>query len=323
MNADVEALVKLSKSPLNTEPGPPGLASALLEFKDLVTLALPERKRHLPWLPEGGNAMVYGPRGIGKTFFELGLGAALTTGTPFLKWAGGDPVGVLYVDGEMQLDELRERMTKFLIGPPKAPLRFLSSEMVYHRLHRDIVLSSDEVREEIISILDVHPDIRVLILDNVSCLFAGIDEDKKRDWEPIAAWLIRLRHRGLATVLVHHAGKGGQQRGTSGREDSLDTVIHLDRPSTHEANDGCHFELKFTKCRSVKGEAVGPLDVKLMEQNGSLIWTYKSLERSKEDQLRELLSDGVTNNTEIAEALGITRTYVWKLRKKIDKEEPR
>ncbi len=52
---------------------PPGLASALLEYKDLVTLDLPERKKHLPWLPEGGNVMAYGPRGVGKTFFQLGF----------------------------------------------------------------------------------------------------------------------------------------------------------------------------------------------------------------------------------------------------------
>ncbi len=219
----------------------------------------------------------------------------------------------------MPLSELRERMTALLPGPPKAPLHFLSSEMVYHKLKRDLILSSEEVRDEVIGILDAHPEIRVLIFDNISCLFAGLDEDKKRDWEPIAGWFIRLRHRGLATVLVHHAGKGGQQRGTSGREDALDTVILLDRPSAHEANDGCHFELKFTKSRSVKGKEVGPLDVKLTEKDGVPTWTCEDLEVSKEDQVRDLLTEGLTSNAEIAEALGITRAYVWKLRKKIEK----
>lgn len=118
---------------------------------------------------------------------------------------------------------------------------------------------------------------------------------------------------------MHHSGKGGQQRGTSGREDALDTVIHLDRPSSHEAKDGCHFEVKFTKCRSVKGKDVGPLDVKLTDMGKPLTWTYKDLELSKDDEVRALLADGLTSNAEIAEALGITRAYVWKLRKKIEK----
>lgn len=311
------AFAEAAQSLPNGVPPPIGLQSALLEYRELVTLDLPARKHYLPRFPEGGNAMLYGPRGIGKTFFELGLAASLVTGTPFLKWPISDPVGVLYVDGEMQLDELRGRMTDLLPEPPKAPLHFLSSEMVYHRLYRDLLLSSEAVRDEALTILDARPEIRVLIFDNISCLFSGIDEDKKRDWEPIAAWLIRLRHRGLATILVHHSGKGGQQRGTSGREDALDTVIQLDRPSSHDAKDGCHFELKFTKCRSVKGPDVDPLDVRLVDARKPLTWAYKSLEVSKEDQVRDLLEDGLTSNAEIAEALGITRAYVWKLRKKI------
>lgn len=314
--AQLEAVVKSSLEP----PSPPtGLESALLEYTDLVALDLPERKRHLAWLPEGGNVMVYALRGVGKTMFLLGLTAALVTGRDFLKWKIGEAVGVLYVDGEMQLDELRQRQTALLPGPPKSKLHFLSSEMVYHKLHRDLILTSEAVRDEILGILDAHPEIRVVILDNISVLFSGIDEDKKRDWEPIASWLIRLRHRGLATILVHHAGKGGQQRGTSGREDALDTVIHLAAPPTHEAQDNCHFELTFTKCRSIKGKEVGPLDVKLIEQGGQLTWTHQPLEVSKEDQVRGLLADGLVNNADIAEALGIDRTYVWKLRKKIEK----
>ena len=177
------------------------------------------------------------------------------------------------------------------------------------------------MRDSLLQVLETHPDIRVLILDNISCLFSGINEDNKKDWEPINAWLIRLRHRGIATLLVHHAGKGGQQRGTSGREDSLDNVIQLDRPVDYDPREGCHFELKFTKCRSAKGEEVGPLDVKLVEENGRLSWTWKALEQSKEDQVRSLLKEGVDRPTDIAEALGVTKSYACKLKKRIDTEQ--
>ena len=93
-----------------------------------------------------------------------------------------------------------------------------------------MTLTSKEARTAIEHILDANPSIRVVILDNISCLFVGISEDKKQDWEPIGAWLVRLRHRGITVVLVHHAGKGGQQRGTSGREDALDAVLSLEYP---------------------------------------------------------------------------------------------
>ena len=210
-----KALAEWGKD-LTQQDAPPDLSQALVSFAELASLDLPPRKEHLTWLAEGSNGMVFGPRGIGKTMLQLGLAAALTTGTPFLRWPIQEAVGVLYVDGEMQLDELRKRITDLSPEPPKG-LHFLPSEWVYHRLHRDLILTRDTMRDSLLQVLEARPDIRVLILDNISCLFSGIDENSKKDWEPINTWLIHLRHRGIATVLVHHGGKGGQQRGRGGQ----------------------------------------------------------------------------------------------------------
>ena len=61
------------------------LSKAVIEFPALMSLTIPERKCHVPWLSEGGITMAYGPRGVGKTFFTLGLATALTTGGNFLR----------------------------------------------------------------------------------------------------------------------------------------------------------------------------------------------------------------------------------------------
>lgn len=305
----------------DSAPCPVDLSQALVSYPDLLALEIPERPRYLPWLPEGGNTMVYGPRGIGKTFFQLALATALTTGKSLWKWECPAPVGVLYVDGEMQLDELRQRTTDLMGTPPIAPLVFLPSQLVYQRCSgKDLVLSSEVMRRDLDKILEAHPEIRVLILDNISCLFSGINEDSKQDWEPINAWLIRLRIRGISTVLVHHAGKGGQQRGTSGREDSLDTVIQLARPTGGDARDGCHFHLSFTKCRSTTGEAVAPLDVRLETVNGRLQWIWQPLEVSTLDRARCLVAEGVQGPTELAEELGINKGYASRILKKLKAE---
>jgi len=37
-------------------------------------------------------------------------------------------------------------------------------------------------------------------------------------WLPVQHWLLRLRRSGKAVIIVHHAGKGRAQRGTSRRE---------------------------------------------------------------------------------------------------------
>lgn len=302
------------------EPGEttkPTLKDALLDYPALLRLQLPERKALFPFLPEGGNAMAFGPRGVGKTFFNLTMATSLCTGTEFFRWPAPTPTGVLYVDGEMDLEELRGRMTALLPKPPTAPLQFLTSHQVYHTLQSDLVLTKEEVRQEITGILDDNRDLRVLILDNISCLFSGIDEDKKSHWEPIAAWLVRLRYRGITTLLVHHAGKGGQQRGTSGREDSLDTVIKLNKPAGYSQAEGCHFEIHFTKCRSAKGEELEAIDAMLGEKQGSLEWRWKPLEVSVEERAVKLFEEGVTSPTYLAEELEITKGYASKLLKKI------
>lgn len=297
------------------------LSAALVTYPDLLSLKIPERPYYLPWFPEGSNVMVYGRRGVGKTFLQLGLAVALTTGKEFLKWKVASPVGVLYVDGEMQLDDLRARTTALMDTLPTAPLQFLTSQLVYQRCGgKDLILTSEAMRQEVVKILDARPDIRVLILDNISCLFSGIDENSKRDWEPINAWLIRLRHRGLATVLVHHAGNSGHQRGTSGREDSLDTVIHLATPVGADARDGCHFELSFEKNRSVTGEDVAPLDVRLQAVNGRLQWLWQPMEVSTLARARQLFLEGVSSPTELSEELGINKGYASRLLKKLRAE---
>ncbi len=297
------------------------LSKALVNYPELLTLNLPERPAYLPWLMEGGNVMVFGPRGVGKTFFQLSLTGALAGGVQLWSWPVKHPVGVLYVDGEMRIKELRDRLTALMDTPPKAPLHFLTSELVYQRCGgKDLILTSEAMRQEVVKILDAHPEIKVLILDNISCLFSGINEDSKQDWEPINAWLIRLRHRGLATVLVHHSGKGGQQRGTSGREDSLDTVIQLSKPAGADAREGCHFQLTFTKCRSVTGDDVAPLDVQLQTVNGSLQWIWQPVEVSTREKVLKLCLEGVESPTDIAEEIGSTKGNVSKIIKRLKAE---
>lgn len=340
MQPSVEDVVNMAKQPLLSDPATQeyfldkvggllggsspclvDLSKALVSYTDLLALEIPERTRYLPWLLERSTVMVYGPRGIGKTFLQLAVATSLTTGTPLWKWECPAPVGVLYIDGEMQLDELRFRTTDLMDPQPKAPLIFLTSQLVYERCGgKDLILTSEPMRQEVDKILVAHPEIRVVIFDNISCLFSGIDEDSKRGWEPINAWLIRLRHRGISSILVHHAGKSGQQRGTSGREDSLDTVIELTRPNGGDAREGCHFELTFKKSRSVTGEPVAPLDVRLDTINGRLQWIWQPLEVSTMDRARKEMAEGVQGTTELAEVLGITKGYASKIIKKLKKE---
>jgi hypothetical protein len=51
-------------------------------------------------------------------------------------------------------------------------------------------------------------------------------------------------------LLIHHAGTNGRQRGTSRREDALDTLIALKRPEDYSPEQGARFEVHFEKLRN-------------------------------------------------------------------------
>lgn len=38
-------------------------------------------------------------------------------------------------------------------------------------------------------------------------------------------WLLALRRRAIASLVLHHSGKGGDRRGTSKREDVMTQVL--------------------------------------------------------------------------------------------------
>ena len=67
------------------------------------------------------------------------------------------------------------------------------------------------------------------------------------------------RARDLVTFgQIFHANKSGGQRGTSSREDVMDTVIALRPPKEHTAQGGAIFEVHIEKSRGVAGDALEP-----------------------------------------------------------------
>ncbi len=66
-------------------------------------------------------------------------------------------------------------------------------------------------------------------------------------------------------IFIHHAGKNGNQRGTSKREDILDNVVVLKRPSDYEPGEGARFEVHFEKARHLHGKNVEPFVAKLTQ----------------------------------------------------------
>ena len=115
-------------------PRPPrNLVPYLMTANEILRAEVPE-KRFLvsTFMPSASFGMVYAPRGIGKSWFGMGLGKAIANRLDtFLGWQIHETGNVLFVDGEMSLVDLKER-TKLLFGPKgSSKFHLMQSEQLY------------------------------------------------------------------------------------------------------------------------------------------------------------------------------------------------
>ena len=90
---------------------PPRSILRPIGFNDFLCLDMPPREMLLdPILPERSLAMLYAPRGLGKTLLGLSIGLAVASGARLLRWTAPQQRRVLYIDGEMPLVSLQERL---------------------------------------------------------------------------------------------------------------------------------------------------------------------------------------------------------------------
>jgi len=159
------------------------------------------------------------------------------------------------------------------------------------------------------------PENGLLVVDHISAFCRTGMENEAESWLPVQSWLLDLRRRGMSVLLIHHAGKSGVQRGTSRREDVLDTVIALKRPKDYEAEDGARFEVHFTKHRGFAGEDAAVIEAKLTTDGlGRSQWEVTDLSDKLATEARELQDDGLSIR-EIASQLGVSKSKISRILK--------
>ncbi len=158
-------------------------------------------------------------------------------------------------------------------------------------------------------------NIKILILDNLSCLTPGLNENEKDQWDEINQWLLKLRFLGVAVIMVHHAGKSGDQRGTSGREDNIDVSIHLKHPQDYKPSDGAVFDVEFKKSRGVCGDGVSPFTFRIQKIDGHLEWTTDKVGTKIKDIIIALIGNPDKNikQSNIVRSVGKDKSYVSRI----------
>ena len=277
----------------------------------------PERVQLLgPLIHAGDLAMVFAGRGVGKTQVCLSIGAALAFGAVFLRWKAAQPVGVLYLDAEMAGAVMQQRVASFI--PEDTPddladnFRLFTPDLLPEGqpLPDLSTVAGQQMIEPLIS-----NNTRVIVIDNLSAWCRTGKENESESWTPVSNWLLTLRRRGIAVLLVHHAGKNGEQRGNSKKEDLLDIVIQLKRAGDYDPRTGAAFTWAVTKGRHLVGDDAAELDLVLKIDDGVARWTFKEAEASSAERILALADEGLTGPL-IAEDLGINRSTVWRALKK-------
>ena len=288
--------------------------SALMDGIAFVSQQVPERPALLgSFLRAGDLGFVYAPRGVGKTWISLLMAGAIGNGRALGEWSAGTagPRRVCYVDGEVNLPDAIERAA--LIELP-ASVHWLHHESIAEVTGRGINLADIAQQAGLLALLQERR-IEVLFLDNLSCLFRGVAENEADAWELVLSWLLELRRAGITTILVAHAGRNGEMRGTSRREDAAHWILKLEDAGDSDS-DGAEFKSRFTKNRNARHAATTcpPLHWKLRTESNRLTVTCER--HSDIDTLADLVKGGLTSAGELAKELGVSPGTVSKWAKK-------
>lgn len=176
------------------------------------------------FIAEKSTTMIYGPWGLGKSFFALDLALHASTGKDWYDRKVERPLKTMIIVAE---------------GAAWWYRRLLAWEKEYGEVDREMLLwipqpvdlfhaGNEELHDLEQFIAEHNPD--VLIIDTwVRCSAAyGMNEDKAMDTAQAYKNLDYLRDRYAVTpVIVHHPTKSGTVRGSGNQEASVERVIGL------------------------------------------------------------------------------------------------
>ena len=232
-----------------------------------------------------------------------------------MKWKAPRAHKVLHVCGELVASELQARL-RIIAGRTPDPGHCLNYRLLSSDLHEYGIpdLASSEGQAAIERVLG---DTELLILDNISTLFRAGVENEAQSWVPVQNWFLKLRRRGVTVVVVHHAGKGKEQRGTSKREDILDVVLCLRTPDDYDpAIDDARFDVRFEKGRGLRSAQKEPFEAKLETRDGEAVWITRDIEESRSEAIRDLQAEGKSIR-QIAETLRLSKSSVQRALQKM------
>jgi len=294
-----------------------------VSLQELTLMDIPPRKAIIdPLIMEGSSMEINGGTGIGKTWFTLEMLCSICTGEKFLgKYEIANPRPVYYIDGEMPLDSIRERMNMIMA---RYIYKYKVSEIPFHISNpllfknnfipkiNDTKITQPMFKDEVKRFSDIYQKPLFICFDNLSCL-TDYKENDNDDWTSMLDMYTELKHEGHSICHVHHVGKGGHQRGASRKHDALDTVIHLKRPEEYDSSEGAVFNVKFDKHRHFAGEYARSFKCAIkVDDNNKVSWDISDFKDVASEELLTAYCMGLPDitYTKLEEEFGISKSSI-------------
>ena len=303
---------KGQEKPKNSRP-----KAVSMSFGEILDASFPPPEPILePLLFSCDVLMLFAKRGAGKSLFMLQIAHNLAAGIGFLKWKAYRPWRVLYIDGELPQHKIQKRCLLAKSFVEKKGIK-IDESLVNKNLRiinrdfqpRGMVNLCDKTAYDWLK--DDYDWAEIIIYDSLLTLAPSKNDITKGEtFLPIQNLLFDLRTQGKTLILLHHAGKGGDQLGDISKETIFDTVMSLEQVKEQGSNpDETRLRVNFTKTRDLHGDDAASF-VAIVDGVGG--WTWKR-DKSLEEQIKELAE--FLTVRDMAEELHVSKSTIGRIMK--------
>lgn len=285
-----------------------------------------------PLLSSRGTGEIFAWRGTGKSYITTQMAVDIALGKPMMfgghRGGGGHwPISrayrTLYVYGEMDDSEIKQRAVALarmadLSGgiPTDDQLGTMCKD--YQKSWRPKLSTARD--RKLIEDRIFGYGYEGVILDNISTLWPTNQENQTDRSAILADWFTDLNQRGIWVIFLHHAGKSGEQRGDSEKEDMLSFVLKLRRPANYKAEEGLRVEVHVEKNRHKPSESrwLMPFEIALARNAaGEMIWASRPAQEAQRRAAFEMFKNDMPAMF-VGQEVGVSRATIYRWKKQYD-----
>lgn len=306
---------------INTEP-------EILLGAELQSRRFPRRD----WLisnlmQEREMLLLHAPTGLGKTWFSLSLAIVTAGGGSFLRYSNSKPRRVLLVDGEMDLEDIQNRINELIPAVGADPEKTWENLRILSRQGQSMAVDFPDfgepsVQRQVAKYME-NENISLLVLDNFSTLVTVEDENSAAQMRGINQMLLRAKQANRAAILVHHSNKNGGYRGSSAIAVTINVILRLEPPDSSDPKlPGARFKITYEKVRGLLDSSpytahLNPHDETSAEVK--LVWDeVQDVRDVIATVVEEIRSLEYANQSELAKAVGKDRSTISRWIKKAE-----